>query len=487
MNRCAVTSTSLAPSTTLIYNTVSTTLFPTMEPHNYRPLKLYIVACIVMGGILSISVSVVGGWVVFKMWSKRRPQHKLRGLRQSDSIIELGQVNNLPTGCDQGGQASCQSGRDEKNDSLQVQVPDESVFLESAGDILCSGASFPDNQIRESQNLETLSGCEGTEFPGSLEEVQPVSTLEQSQSQEDTVPPAGEIRDIPGSLPIVQSNSENHQSNVRTPNSQSRIGRQSRQDSGLAMMSPLSDMRTHSSAQSRSYPSRGIETSLLLSIDDFQVVSNELMFLGPVRSLVCDSRGGRFLIPEHGITLAFPQGAIPDTIQLEVDVGVAIHGLFNFPDNLRPISVLVWVQAKQQDFEFQRAVEILLPHYLKLSREDVHNSSNLGLGFMVTDGEEDEHHNLIFKEGAKDQVSYKQTQAIISTTHFCYMCLSAKTSVITEKSSYLLSQVQPELITSLRWQIHFCVSYDLCSFVAVSPLHSCMQVHCRCTHLSICT
>ena len=437
-----------------------------MKPHNHRPLKLYY-AILIMIGITMCNMMMVCSMsvacVVFKRWSKRRPRLRLCGLRQSDNTIELGQVNNLPT-------ASCQSGQDE---SLQVQVPDESVVLESAGDTSCRGPSFPDSQITESQNLETLNGCEGPEHAGSLEEGQPASTLELSQSQEDTVPPAGETRDTPGSLPIAQSNSENHQSNVRTPNSQSRIGRQSRQDSGLAIMSPLSDMRTNnSSAQSRSYPSRGIEAPLLEPTEDFQVVSSELMFLGPVRSLVCDSRGGRFLIAEHGITLAFPQGAVPDTIQLEVDVGVAIHGLFNFPDDLRPISVLVWVQAKQQDFEFQRAVEILLPHYLKLSREDVHNSSNLGLGFMVTDGEEDEHHNLIFKEGAKDQVSYKQTQAIISTTHFCYMCLSAKTSVIAEKSSYLLSQVQPQLITSLRWQIHFCVSYDLCSFVEVSPLHT---------------
>ena len=475
MNRCAVTSTSavlpFVLNTTPVLSSVTTN---TTSTHSHSSLKFYAVACIAIGGSLFIFLCAVCGIGIFKVWSKRQPQHTISGQRQSDNAIELRQVNNLQTSCDMGGQASYQSNQDEEISSLQVQIGDESSVFESADDVTLRDPSPSDNQIRESHNLETLSGFEGPEHAVSLEEVQPASTLELSQSQEQlqsqvyAVPPAGEIRDTPGSLLIVRSISETHQDSVHMPNGRSQSGRQMRLDS---MLSPLSDI-TNSSVHSRSGPSRSTETSFLQSIDDYTVDSNELMFLGPVRVLVCDSRGGRFPIPEHGITLTFPQGAVQGTI--EVEVGVAIHGLFDFPDDLQPISVLVWVQAKRPNFEFQKRIEISLPHYLKLSKDDVRDSSDLGLGFMVTDGEENgnQRHHLIFKEGAKDQVSYKQTRAIISTTHFCYMCLSAKMSVITEKSCYLLSQVQPEPITSLRWQIQFFVSYNLCSFIEVSSHHS---------------
>ena len=469
VNRCAVASTSaVSPfvlNTTPVLSSVTTN---TTSTHSHSPLKFYAVACIAIVGSLFISVCAVCGIGIFKVWSKRRPQHTLPGQRRSDNGIELRQVNNLQTSCDVEGQASYQSNQDEEIGSLQVQIGDESSIFESADDVTLRDPSPSDNQSRESHNLETLSGFEGLEHAASLEEVQPASTLELSQSQEQlqsqvyAVPPA---RDIPGSLLIVRSVSETHQDNVHVPNGRSQSGRQ---------MRLLSDI-TNSSVHSRSGPSRSTETSLLQSIDDYTVDSNELMFLGPVRVLVCDSRGGRFPIPEHGITLTFPQGAVQGTI--EVEVGVAIHGLFDFPDDLQPISVLVWVQAKRPNFEFQKRIEISLPHYLKLSKDDVRDSSDLGLGFMVTDGEENgnQRHHLIFKEGAKDQVSYKQTRAIISTTHFCYMCLSAKMSVITEKSRYLLTQVQPEPITSLRWQIHFFVSYNLCSFIEVSSHNSSVE------------
>ena len=234
--------------------------------------------------------------------------------------------------------------------------------------------------------------------------------------------------------------------------------------SGL-MMSTLSP-----NSRDRSFPGQSAETlNLLQPIDDFQDQSINFVFLGSTQLLVCDSSGGKYEVADQGIVIRIPPKALDE--EACVEVGVVIHGSFRFPDDRQPISSMVWLTVKNKtaDFVFKKQVEIHLPHFLDLSQSDIENRDNdeLGLGFLVTDEEMDDREQLILSEGPAQHVVYQQRHAKIKTNHFCFFCLSAKVSVIAERSLYLLTQVLPKTIDSLQWDFHFYVSYSLDSFVKV--------------------
>ena len=62
-------------------------------------------------------------------------------------------------------------------------------------------------------------------------------------------------------------------------------------------------------------------------------------FVGSVQVVPCSNLGGIFHFTEHSIILKIPKEATPTEIDLEI--GVAIHGKFTFPDNIRPISAIL--------------------------------------------------------------------------------------------------------------------------------------------------
>ena len=236
------------------------------------------------------------------------------------------------------------------------------------------------------------------------------------------------------------------------------------------ILSPLSPA---SLTHSRSCPSQSAETvSWLQQIDDFHDNSIEFVFIGFTRVVVCDSRGGKYEVPDHGITIQIPPDAVEGTVEFEV--GIAAHGSFRFPPNLRPISAIVWLAVhdrsddKSATFVFKKPVDIHMPHFLNLTNSDIDDKTDeLGLGFIRTAEEMDRRQRLIFTEGPREEVSYQQRHAKIRTNHFCFVCLSAKKSAIPERSRYLLTRVLPDPVRVLQWDMNFCVSFDLESFVEV--------------------
>ena len=68
----------------------------------------------------------------------------------------------------------------------------------------------------------------------------------------------------------------------------------------------------------------------------------------------CDASGGVYHNPIHGITLRIPEGAVPRGMELEISIEVCLYGKFSFPEDLSPVSAIVWLDCPQagDDFRF---------------------------------------------------------------------------------------------------------------------------------------
>ena len=338
----------------------------------------------------------------------------------------------------------------------------------SSGTLLSSGASLSSGPGNEGCTAEHSHGMdEDSAHASSTELPQPPQERGERSIPTHLLLPSQDDRErAPVVVLPTQDNPGHHRhpSGTSDPNMPSHTSFTTGQSGGF-VLSPLSGSVTYT----RSCPSQSAETVFLLEpIADYQDSSNDFVFLGSTQILVCDAKGGRYNIPDHGISLRIPPEALRDCNSVELEVGVAIHGNFRFPNNLQPISAILWLAVRDKpEFVFLKPIEICLPHFLNLSNDDATNSNQLGLAFMMTDEQTNAQEQLIFTEGATEQVTYLQTRAKIKTDHSCFLCLSAAKSLVVERSRYLLTQAMPDLVKALQWKVHFCVSYELQSFVKV--------------------
>ena len=192
--------------------------------------------------------------------------------------------------------------------------------------------------------------------------------------------------------------------------------------------------------------------------------------VGSVQVVPCTNLGGIFHFNEHSIFLKIPKDAVPNEVDLEI--GVAIHGQFKFPENIRPISAILWLKLPD-NFQFQKPIQIQLPHYLGLSKEEVWSSSELGY-MLATSGIGELNKNIYLQEGQNDQVDFYQRYGRIKAYRAGYMCLCASRPLIESRSEYFLVSAVPNLTPSLRWTIRFFVVYSLETFIEVYIIFCCI-------------
>lgn len=87
------------------------------------------------------------------------------------------------------------------------------------------------------------------------------------------------------------------------------------------------------------------------------------LFVGPIESETFTHRGGVFYSPVHGITVSIPEKAIPSHVSnFKLEVGVCLHGPFNFPsDDLEICSPVVSLSC-EPSFQFVSDVIVEIPH-----------------------------------------------------------------------------------------------------------------------------
>ena len=166
--------------------------------------------------------------------------------------------------------------------------------------------------------------------------------------------------------------------------------------------------------------------------------NNPGTLVDPVEVILCDNKGGIYHNPTHGLTIQIPSGAIPAGMKLEISIGVLIHGNFEFPADLSPVSAIVWLCTENPDFVFLKQIKVFIPHIMEC-KDSV--KARLQMKFMKASHFRSSADNFKFDpaDGVPD-FDTDTSKGILYTRHLCYLCIVAGTS--------------PECLLSRR----FCIS-----------------------------
>ena len=158
-----------------------------------------------------------------------------------------------------------------------------------------------------------------------------------------------------------------------------------------------------------------------------------------VEVIVCDEKGGIYHNPAHGLTIQIPSGAIPVGMKLEISMGVLLHGNFNFPADLSPVSAIIWLCTENPDFVFLEQIKVSIPHCMECKGNV--EAARLQMKFMKASHFRSSADSFKFDlaDGVPD-FDTDTSKGILHTRHLCLLCIVAGTS--------------PEYLQSRR----FCIS-----------------------------
>ena len=217
----------------------------------------------------------------------------------------------------------------------------------------------------------------------------------------------------------------------------------------------------------------------------FECVENvsSVPFIDEVTILEFDSSGKEYTNISHGITLKIPENTISQGSVVHFEVAVALYGPFQFPEDRRPISPILWI-CPQEDIVLQKPIEIILPHVLNngLTNEDI---SRYDLKFYKANHTDhiikpNRHHQYVFRlmNGDVQFISKKdESFGILQTTHCCFLCITAVQNAelspdMAQKKGYCLSCIEclqsPYTNIPTRDIVYFCTSFFLKTCLKVS-------------------
>ena len=169
----------------------------------------------------------------------------------------------------------------------------------------------------------------------------------------------------------------------------------------------------------------------------------------------------------YGFSITFPPGSLLSNQTITLTIGVMTHGPFLFPDNVVPISPILWVSGNCCDVKLLKNATIVLQHCL-----DIEKSDDRGIEILFMKAHVNHHcivsgnkRRYIF-ESMGNAAVLEHHNAELSTRHFCSFCLSAKMS------------------DTLRDQMQNCISLfadnSRCVFAVTYLLDACIQVNSMC-------
>ena len=158
----------------------------------------------------------------------------------------------------------------------------------------------------------------------------------------------------------------------------------------------------------------------------------------------CTHDGRQYYDERNDFGLEIPAGAILEGESITIDVGVALHGPFQYPEGLRPVSPVFWVCVRdQKNFQFLKSVKVTIPHCLHLESHD--DIESLGLTFLRGDHEKSPHQMYTFQRAVGDVlIEPLQKYGVFQSTHFCSLCISSRvTKEFIQKAMFCISALTP--------------------------------------------
>ena len=144
--------------------------------------------------------------------------------------------------------------------------------------------------------------------------------------------------------------------------------------------------------------------------------------------------------------------------------GVTIAGPFAYPDNIMPVSPILWVQVQysSDQAELQKPIHITLPHAVNC------NEGSSLLHFMCT---YEQKHQIIFKMTQKRAVISQNKGILFSklSKRQYFICIGGKfCQEIVAKTQYCIIYVAPRQRIENVWRIYFFITYILPACTEVS-------------------
>ena len=201
------------------------------------------------------------------------------------------------------------------------------------------------------------------------------------------------------------------------------------------------------------------------------------------KELTVISDGAYFISPGDGYIISVPPGAVHKGETITLKHGVVPHGgfgQFQFPDGMRPVSPIIFVQSTTKH-KFHKPIEIAMPHYINL--ETVDDCSKLGV-FKACHAIKNSVPTYCFEEQPRQNMSHftvrsEELGTVIpyvaySTEHCCYWCVGTYSKEYTDNlTMFCLTEARPKSTEESReLTIHYCLSYYLPTCLKVRDIIS---------------
>ena len=182
--------------------------------------------------------------------------------------------------------------------------------------------------------------------------------------------------------------------------------------------------------------------------------------IDPVEVILCDEKGGIYHNPTHGVTIQIPSGAIPAGMKVKISIGVLLQGNFDFPADLSPVSIIVWLCTAKPDFVFSRQIKVFIPHCMEC-KSNV-EAARLQMLFMKASHFSSSANSFKFSpaDGVQD-FGTVTSKGILHTRHLCYNCIVAGTrSKELRSKKFCVTCAEPVPYVSGPLALFF-ITYDL--------------------------
>ena len=161
-------------------------------------------------------------------------------------------------------------------------------------------------------------------------------------------------------------------------------------------------------------------------------------FLQPLEVLSFNHMGAKYRNEGMGVMIEIPEGAVEEGMVFTVKVGIALHGPFNYPINVHPISPVLLL-CPEEEIHLLKPIKIVLPHIMDSLQEDevtllkAHHFK--GCSFTPIKSE-----SMVFFE--RKRFNY----CLFSINHFCYVCIGKDRSKSeADEFGYKLTCVMPKI------------------------------------------
>ena len=212
--------------------------------------------------------------------------------------------------------------------------------------------------------------------------------------------------------------------------------------------------------------------------------SGSIYFIESPTTLVYNGDDLEYHSKEHNFTVKIPKGAVKKRGTTEIQIGLAMHGPFSFPERTQNVSPILWL-CTIPDTKLRKPVQVTLSHCIttahcnsstKQKKADKplrlqFASASLKSGysskarkrhfeFHPTEGEE-----VVWSEEMHGSILIRHLSPI------CIVASSGRTTDLTREISlhswYCVVPVVPKIISGTEWSIHFCITFHLQSCIQV--------------------